>query len=319
MPWGVAAAAVVGAGASIYAGSQQAGAARDASGAMTDAYGRATNVSVAAQRDALSYLDPYRQYGLNAGSSLQDALYSPQQKIQQLDTQRASLEGEVARLQSLVPKWETYGNLTGKNASERKAAEFTAEQNLALQKVAEAQSKLDTFNKQYEVQKAQANQPAAKIQESPWYQFQADLLNRSMDRSMAAQGLTGSGAAMEERRVGLLQLGATETENQFSRLKGLYDVGANAASVGAGVITGTAQSIANNTIGAGQAQAQGYMGVAGANADMAKGVANSLTGAVGQGLNYTQFQNLIAANRGSGGLAPRQSAPDMNFNPQAIS
>ena len=239
MPWGVAAAAVVAAGAATYAGSQQASAAKDASGTMTDALGRSSTELRAAGKDALAYLDPFRQYGLNAGSSLQDALYSPQQKMQQLDTQKAALEGEVARLQSQVPSWDNYKILTGKNASERRAAEFTAENSAAQQRVAEAQAKLDTFNKTYESQKSSASKPS-QIQESPWYQFQADLLNRSMDRSMSAQGLTGSGAALEERRRGLIELGAGETERQFGRLKGMYDVGANAASVGAGTITGTA-------------------------------------------------------------------------------
>lgn len=289
--------ALIGAGASIYGNSLMAGAAGEAAGVQTDALGRSSTELRTAGRDALAYLDPYRQYGLNAGSSLQDALYSPEQKMQQLDTQKASLEGEVARLQSQIPKWESYKILTGKNASERRAAEFTAESSAIQQKVAEAQAKLDTFNKTYDSQKASAGKPA-QIQESPWYQFQADLLNRSMDRSMSAQGLTGSGAALEERRRGLIELGAGETERQFGRLKGMYDVGANAANVGAGVITGTAQGIANNTTAAGQANAQGIMGVAGANRDMVNGISNAVTGAVGAGLNYSQFSKLIAANAG---------------------
>lgn len=292
--------ALLGAGASIYGGMQQASAAKGASAAQQDAYSLANQTTIAGGRDALAYLDPFRQYGLNAGSSLQQALYSPQQQMQQMDTQKAALQGEVDRLKALAPKWDTYQVLTGKNASERRASMFTQENQIAQQKIAEAQSKLDTFNKQYEMAKTQAAQPAAKIQESPWYQFQADLLNRGMDRSMAAQGLTGSGAALEERRMGLLQLGAQETENQFNRMAHLYDVGANAASTGAGVMTGAAQNIAQNQIASGQAQAQGIMGVAGANAGMATGIANSISGAVGMGLQYNQFENLINANKGSG-------------------
>lgn len=290
--------ALLGAGASIYSGSQQANAAKGAAAVQGDAINQATQTSIAGGRDALAYLDPFRQYGLNAGSSLQAALYSPQQQAQQQASQKAALEGEVARLQALAPKWDTYQILTGKNASERRAAMFTQENQIAQQKIAEAQSKLDTFNKQ-----AAANpisQQGPTIQESPWYQFQAGLLNRSMDRSMAAQGLTGSGAAMEERRMGLLQLGAQETENQFNRMAHLYDVGANAANAGAGAITGTSQAIANNQIAGGQAQAQGLMNVAGANAGIATNIANSVSGAVGTGLNYYQFQNLINANKPAG-------------------
>ena len=288
--------AVLGAGASIYAGSQQASAAGNAANAQVDAQGRAITTNLAGQSQALAYLDPFRQYGLNAGSSLQAALYSPQQQMQQLDTQKAALEGEVARLQSLAPRWEDQPILTGKNASERRAQNFQTELAQSNAKVREAQAKLETFNKSYETSKAQAQQAGPKIQESPGYQFQADLLGRNMDRFNSARGLTGSGFEAEERRVGLLQLGATETENQFNRLKGIYDVGANASIAGAGAITGTAQNVGNLQVGQGQAQAQGYQGVAGANANAASGVANSATGAIGAGLNYYQFQNLIQSN-----------------------
>ncbi len=286
--------AAVSAGASIYGSTQQASAAKGAAAAQADAYSLANSTTMAGGRDALAYLDPFRQYGLNAGASLQDALYSPEQKTQQLATQRAQLEGEVARLKALAPNWDTYQVLTGKNASERRASLFTAELDTSNRRIAEAQAKLKTFNAQ---SAAQPPGQGASIQASPWYQFQADLLNRSQDRAFAARGLTGSGFEAEERRRGLIELGAGETERQFGRLKGLYDVGANAANAGAGSITGTSQAIANNQIGAGQAQAQGLIGVAGANANAAYGVSNSLNSAVGTGLNYYQFKNLIAANK----------------------
>jgi hypothetical protein len=291
----IAGSALIGAGASIYGGTQQASAAKGASAAEQDALSRATATTVAGGRDALAYLDPFRQYGLNAGSALQAALYSPQQRQQQITDQRNQLVGEVNRLKALAPKWDTYQVLTGKNASERRASMFTQENQIAQQKISEAQAKLKTFDQQAASQPAQGQGPS--IQASPWYQFQADLLNRSMDRSMAAQGLTGSGAALEERRMGLLQLGAQETENQFSRLAHIYDVGANAATAGAGAITGTSQAVSNNQIAAGQAQAQGLLGVAGANKQAAYDISNSVTGAVGSGLNFLQMQNLINANK----------------------
>lgn len=285
----------VGAGASIYGSTQQASGAKGASAAQQDAASQAIQTTTAGGRDALAYVDPFRQYGLNAGASLQEALYSPEQKTQQIATQRAQLEGEVARLEAIRPKWNTYQVLTGKNASERRASMFTAELDTANRRIAEAQAKLATFDKTV------AAQPAAgagqSIEASPWYQFQADLLGRSQDRAFAARGLTGSGFEAEERRRGLIELGAGETERQFSRLKGIYDVGANAATVGAGAITGTSQGVANLELNKGQAEAQGLIGVAGANANAATGVSNSLTGAVGAGLNYYQFQNLINANK----------------------
>ena len=291
--------ALIGAGASIYSGGLMADAAKGASAAQQDSLSLASKTSIAGGRDALAYLDPFRQYGLNAGASLQDALYSPGQRQSQQTSQRAQLQGEVDRLTALAPKWDSYQVLTGKNASERRASMFTQENQVAQQKIAEAQAKLKTFDTQVAAQPA-GGQPQG-IQASPWYQFQADLLNRNTDRAMASRGLTGSGFEAESRRQGLLQLGAQETQNQFDRLSGMYNTGANAAAQGAGAITGTAQAVSNNQIAAGQAQAQGLVGVAGANANMATGVANSISGAVGAGLNYAQFQNLISANSGYGG------------------
>jgi hypothetical protein len=113
---------------------------------------------------------------------------------------------------------------------------------------------------------------------------------------MAARGLIGSGFEAEEKRRGLIELGAGETERQFNRLKGMYDVGANVSSQGAGVITGSSQQIAGLQSQYGQAQAQGILGVAGANIGMANGISNSLTGAAGMGLEYMQMEKLINAN-----------------------
>ena len=290
----IAGSAAVGAGASIYSGMQMADAAKDASAVQQDAYAQGTRTSLAAKRDALNYVDPFRQYGLNAGVSLQQALYSPEQRTAQVTAQRNQLQGEVDRLLAVRPMFDSYA-VQGEMASERKANAYQADYNAWLNQLKEAQAKLGTFEKQAQSVTAQGQGPA--IQESPWYQFQAQLLGRDQDRYFAARGLTGSGFEAEQRTRGLIELGAGETERQFARLKGLYDVGANASNVGAGVITDTAQQVSNNQIASGQAQAQGLVGVAGANANMVSGVANSITGAVGAGLNYSQFQNLIAANR----------------------
>jgi hypothetical protein len=315
MPWGVAAAAAIGVGASVYAGQEQAGAARDASGALVGAANQASVTSVAAQRDALAYLDPYRQYGLNAGVALQDALYSPEQKQQQINQQRIALQGEVDRLQAALPKWTPQGE----NDYKSRFPAFHQELTLAKAKLLDAQTKLQTFEKQAA---AMPTGPGAKIEASPWYQFQADLLNRNQDRAMAARGLTGSGFEAEERRRGLIELGAGETERQFARLKGLYDVGAQTSQIGANIITGTANNVANAQLQAGQAQAQGIQGVAGANANMVNGIANSVSGGIGMGLNYNQFNKLIESNQSGGyrmSSRPTGTAlTQMDFNPNTL-
>jgi hypothetical protein len=56
--------------------------------------------------------------------------------------------------------------------------------------------------------------------------------------------------------------------------------------------------VANAQLQAGQAQAQGLIGVAGANAGMVNGIANSITGAVGTYLGdrqWTRFQDSLNA------------------------
>jgi hypothetical protein len=292
--------ALLAGGTSAMTGIMGSNSAKEASAAQQDAANRGITTLQAGQRDALNYLDPFRQFGLNAGYSLQDSMYSPEQRAAQMDQQRLQYTAEVDRLKALVPKWETYQTFTGKNASERRRDAFTAEYNTALQKVAEAESKLKSFNQQADLTKTQAASgvfKAPEMQESPWYKFQSELLGRNMDRFFAARGLTGSGFEAEERRRGLIELGAGETERQYSRLFNMYGTGANAANAGAGALTGTSQGMANMQVGAGQAQAQGIIGSNSAITNAITGGTNAATGAVGSYLNYQMFQNLMAKNK----------------------
>jgi hypothetical protein len=292
--------ALLAGGTSAMTGIMGSNSAKEASAAQQDAANRGITTMQTGQRDALNYLDPFRQFGLNAGYTLQDSMYSPEQRTAQLDQQRLQYQAEVDRLKALIPKWETYQTFTGKNASERRRDAFTAEYNTALQKVAEAESKLKSFNQQADLTKTQAASgvfKAPEMQESPWYKFQSELLGRNMDRFFAARGLTGSGFEAEERRRGLIELGAGETERQYSRLFNMYGTGANAANAGAGALTGTSQGMANMQVGAGQAQAQGIIGSNSAITNAITGGTNAATGAVGSYLNYQMFQNLMAKNK----------------------
>lgn len=295
--------AVIGAGASIYGGLQQKDAAKKGMNAQIDMANRAIQTQQSGQSQALNYLDPFRQYGLNAGSTLQSLLYSPGQL-------QAQQQGELLRLQSDVDSlkkkqyasfedWhrERGAQYTGGKGLKRSRGAYSAYTADINRQLTDAESKLNLYKQQSDLQTQQAAQGQPEIEASPWYQFQADLLNRSQDRAFAARGLTGSGFEAEERRRGLIELGAGETERQFGRLKGLYDIGANTAAVGAGTLTGTAANVANTQLAQGQAQAQGYTNIAGANTNIATGIANSVTGALGAGLNYYQFQNLIKANQ----------------------
>ena len=314
--------ALIGGGASIYGGMQQSSAAKKASNAQQDALNRSITTQQTAGQQALAYLDPFRQYGLNAGATLQQQLYSPGQLQGQAESGRLQLQGEIDLLNEKNLSFEAWRNqygaqYTGGKGMKRSRTAYSQYNADITNQLKAAQNKLNTFNQQAELQLKQAEQTkeqVSNIEASPWYQFQAQLLGRDQDRFFAARGLTGSGFESEQRQRSLIELGAGETERQFERLKGLYDTGANAAAVGAGVLTGTAQSVANSQIGVGQAQAQGYQQVAGANANTAAGIANSVTGAVGAGLNYAQFQNLInmnnpnASGQTSAGLSSRTAA-----------
>jgi hypothetical protein len=301
--------AAIGAGASIYAGSQQAKGAKKAADrnatAQGDMYGRAIETQQAGKSETLAYLDPVRRLGLNAGYSLQQALYSPQQKAQQQVMQRQELQAEIDRLQASRTTLDATTVSPGKRYQTRKQTAFYQNDQAIQTKIREAEAQLKSFDQQSTSQAMfDAQQDASganSIQASPWYEFQARLFGRDQDRYFAARGLTGSGHESEQRTRGMIELGAQETERQFGRLKGLFDVGANATVAGANAITGAATGIAGNQVAAGQAQgqaqAQGILGEYGSRANTAAGVANSVTGAVGAGLNYAQFQNLINANK----------------------
>jgi hypothetical protein len=295
----------------------QSGAAKDAAAAQQDAAYLGITTQQAGGRDAIAYLDPYRQFGLNAGNTLQNIVYSPEQIQNNVDTQRIALQGEIDRLKATIPQWETYQTFTGKNASERRRDAFHADLNSVQTKIREAEAKLATFNKQAELQIGQAQQVQATrqaiperkpVEASPWYQFQAELLGRTMDRHFAARGLSGSGFEAEEKRRGLIELGAGETERQYARMVDqenrdfakmslLFGGGLNASVAGAGALTGTSQGVANMQIGAGNAAAQGIIGEGNAWANTAVGVGNAVNGAVGAGLNYNMFNNLMARNK----------------------
>jgi hypothetical protein len=278
----------------------QSGAAKEAAAKQQDAAYLGITTQQAGARDALAYLDPYRNLGLTAGYAMNNMLYSPDQIKASTDTQRIALQGEIDRLKSTIPQWETYQTFTGKNASERRRDAFHADLNSVQTKIREAEAKLATFDKQAQLQATQAQAGPPKLEASPWYQFQAELLGRTMDRHFAARGLSGSGFEAEEKRRGLIELGAGETERQFTRMNSMYNAGLNAATAGAGAITGTSQGIANMQVGAGNAAAQGIIGSGNAWANTATGVGNAVNGAVGAGLNYNMFNNLMARNKPTG-------------------
>ena len=131
------------------------------------------------------------------------------------------------------------------------------------------------------------NMNQANLEQTPGYQFQLNQGLKATQNGYAAQGLGGSGAAMKGAAQYAQGLASSNYEQQFNnavtnqtntynRLMGLTGIGqASAAGVGAGAMQ-TGAGIASNTIGAGNAQAGGYMNGANAigNAANVGGTAN---------------------------------------------
>jgi hypothetical protein len=144
----------------------------------------------------------------------------------------------------------------------------------------------------------------ADLASDPGYQFRLDQGNQAIERSAAARGGLLSGAAAKALTKYSQGVASDEYSNaynrfnndqstQYNRLASLAGVGQaatnqvgqagqNAYGTIASAGQNTSNAIQNNLTGAGNARASGY--VAGANA---------LTGAIGQGVNWYQNNQLL--------------------------
>lgn len=162
----------------------------------------------------------------------------------------------------------------------------------------------------------------ADYQQDPGYQFRLDQGSQALERSAAARGGLLSGGTLKD--LTNYQQGAASQEygaaynrfnqdqsNRFARLATLAGFGSAANNVTANAGTTTAGNIGNNIIGAGNAQAAGYVGAA-------NGVNNSIS----QGLssyNNTQLLNRLVpqqTNYGYGGSG-YTAQPSLDANQRA--
>lgn len=115
----------------------------------------------------------------------------------------------------------------------------------------------------------------ATLRDTPGYQFNLQQGLKSVQNGAAARGLGASGAAMKGAASYATGLADSTYQNQFAnantnntnaynRLMGVARLGENAAAQTGAYGTQTAQSIGNNTIQGGNAQAAGYLGAANA-------------------------------------------------------
>jgi len=164
------------------------------------------------------------------------------------------------------------------------------------------------YNALKELQRTAGNVPGAfkfgagDYQADPGYAFRLSEGQKALDRSAAARGGLISGGALKAATRFGQDLGSQEYQNAYNRALTGYNTGvasenqlynrqAGLAGIGqtaTNVVGAAGQNYANQAGAAygaaGQAQASGYMGVA-----------NAITGGVGQYLGYQQNNNLINA------------------------
>lgn len=132
-----------------------------------------------------------------------------------------------------------------------------------------------------------------EFQKDPGYQFRLKEGMRALENRAGAEGTRISGNQLRGLVRYNQELAAQDWMNSFNRyqaeraarlnpLQSLTGMGQTTAANIAGQAGQLGQNIGANIIGAGNARASGYMGVA-----------NALTGGLGQYLNYTQNQALM--------------------------
>lgn len=310
----IAASAAIGAGTSLYASSQAAGAAEDAALAGTSASAQGQQATLQAQRLGLEATQPFRDIGVSAGNRLSNLLgltptgigaLSPSKRLQQAEAKLADFDLNLA---TYIP---LFG---GPLASERRGAMITANRLPLLQDVTDARMAYTQATGQpapggpldlgfqatpasafpAEPAGVQPERPAeAPFQLSPIYNFQKLLLDRNLGRSQAARGLFMSGPGLEQSWFGDQSLSSEDINRQLTSLQNIFNVGANAGMGQANLASTTGRSLSDLISAGGLASAAGSIGQANALSGGATGVSNAITGGVGLGLQQQQSNSLL--------------------------
>jgi hypothetical protein len=146
-----------------------------------------------------------------------------------------------------------------------------------------------------------------QFQADPGYGFRLKEGLRALENSAAARGGLLSGNAMR----GITRYGQGLASDEFDRAFNRYQAERAARLNPLQSLAGMAQSSANTLTGAagqyGQNMAQGAAAMGNIRASGYTNQANALTGALGQGLNYYQNQQMMDRyfpRQGGGGTAP---------------
>lgn len=139
----------------------------------------------------------------------------------------------------------------------------------------------------------------ADLQNDPGYQFGLNQQMGALQSSQAARGGLYSGAALKaaNRYAGdyastkyneAYNRDASDKNSVYNKLMGVTGVGQASVNQTAAAGSANANAQSSNLLGAGNAQAAGAIGQA-----------NAITGAIGQGVNYYQNNQLMNSLRGS--------------------
>jgi hypothetical protein len=182
-------------------------------------------------------------------------------------------------------------------SQERAAAESTAAQERMFAKQVELQEPFRKVgvNALPELVAASKYEPftMAKYQADPGYGFRLREGMKALERSAAARGGLLSGATLRGVQEYGQDLASQEYTNAFNRyqaeraarlnpLQSLTGMGQTTAANVATQAGQLGQNVGANLMAGGAARASGYVGAA-----------NALTGAIGQGLNYYQNQQML--------------------------
>ena len=214
------------AGGSIWSGMVQRNAAKESAAVMDDANRRAESGLNARQNQALSLLAPFMRPGSRAGDTLSRLVVSPQERKRQNALERADMGANIARL-SQGGNFDNTPVLSGKNASERRAAMFNEQEGARRNQLTSAQQSLADFDARVAIEGQYQDEP---IQNSPLYDWQMEQGTKYLDRSLARKGLRGSGEGVKLLGDFVRGLGAEESERQVGRLFNLFNTGSGAAS-----------------------------------------------------------------------------------------
>lgn len=279
----------MGLGAALIGGIVQAGAAKKAAKAQTDA----ANQDIAFQRETRDIirrdLNPYRQGGLNAFNAYQyemglgeaPTFGGTAPSIETITTPATTRPGAPGRNSdvgwngpSVVERYAGNGGQFGGGQGGSTRYRVNGQEFATLK---EAQA--------YANANRTGGQTYGGFQKSQDYLFGLNEGTNAVQASAAARGGLFSGAAMKDLNTFAQDYGSQRRGEYLNRLGGLADTGLSAAQMSGNASTNAAAGISNALSNRGNAQAAG-----------AVGVGNAFNGALGNALGAWQYQKSIGGN-----------------------